>query len=157
MEKKINELLLVFHANATVEGLEVACGRDFDGLGEAIMVVKEILLLVLRSVTDLVEIISCDSIVPIYQTAVYDATCSYSMKALIWAFAAGLIASMFGFLMVLLRASFSETCFTYKYVNTSTSNDKDHALISGIDGTLETAPAALALRDVTPTYDKSDE
>lgn len=70
-----------------------------------------------RAVGDALQLIQCDNIVPIYQQAVYDGSCVYSMKAVMWVFCASIVCSFFGFLMITFRSSYSETVYTYTYDN----------------------------------------
>jgi hypothetical protein len=76
---------------------------------------NEMIKVLLKSAIDMISLLNCDNIVPIYQTTFYDATCQHSIKAVIWMFSSSLIMAFFGFVMIMFRSSMSETIYTYRY------------------------------------------
>lgn len=71
-----------------------------------------------HAIVEAIQLIKCDSIVPIYQQTIYNGTCDYNMKAMLWVFAASIICTFFGFLMITFRSSYSATVYN-KYPNDS--------------------------------------
>ncbi len=54
------------------------------------------------------QLLACDNIVPIYTTTMYTTACDYSVSALAWSFAAFLVISLFGMIMITLRTSWHD-------------------------------------------------
>jgi hypothetical protein len=70
----------------------------------------------LASFLELLGLLRCDIIVPIYQEVVYTGACHYSVKAVIWMFSAALITSLAGLTMITLRSALYPTFYVDIYV-----------------------------------------
>lgn len=108
------------------------CNREFFALDGQIDNMQMILTILTDSLTRLLDLVSCQRIVPIYTDTstcsgyecmftllqyqrvspllsyflVYDASCEYSTKALFWIFCCAVILGTFGLIMITLRASY---------------------------------------------------
>lgn len=111
----VNTLSGQFNDTNIETQLSLYCNRTFDGLGESLNQLVTIVTTLVRAVVDVIQLIKCDSIVPIYQQAAYDGTCDYNMQAMMWVFSASIICSFFGFLMIMFRSAYSETVYTYTH------------------------------------------
>jgi hypothetical protein len=119
----LENLVGQFNNTNIQEQLGLFCNRTFDGLDESLLPTTRILTNLIRAVLDFIELIQCERIVPIYQSAVYSGTCVYNMKATMWVLGASLMCSFCGFLMITFRAAYTVTIYTYT-ANTET-NEKD--------------------------------
>mmetsp|Transcript_13849 Transcript_13849/g.20433 ORF Transcript_13849/g.20433 Transcript_13849/m.20433 type:complete len:566 (+) Transcript_13849:70-1767(+) len=57
------------------------------------------------SVKDVFDILSCESLVPLYTNLVYDGTCDVSIRGFTWLVISFLVMSVTGFIMIMLRSS----------------------------------------------------
>jgi len=71
----------------------------------------EVLLVILDALQRTLDLLACDTIVPIYTNVFYEGTCSYSISAIMWIFSGFLITSFFGLLMITLRSAFKKTVY----------------------------------------------
>lgn len=91
--------------------LTLYCQRDFDVLRELLDSMLEVIEVVLDAVRRTTDLISCETIVPIYTNMFYDGTCKYSMSAVMWVFSGLLIMSVFGLGMITMRAAIKPTMY----------------------------------------------
>lgn len=49
---------------------------------------------------------SCETVVPIYTSVIYDGTCHHSINSIMWMFDGFLIAGVFGLFMLTLRTAY---------------------------------------------------
>ncbi len=61
------------------------------------------------------QLLSCDNIVPIYTSTMYNTACDYSVSALAWSFSAFLVISFFGMIMITLRSSWHDVMYINDY------------------------------------------
>ena len=105
------------------------CGRSFDSV---VRIVKDmnINLRVLREQADQsLELVQCKNINSLYVNTIHEATCKYSVDALAWIFAASLIISICGLIMIMLRSAY----YPAQYLELS-----DHWIKSSASTTSET-------------------
>jgi hypothetical protein len=124
---KAQELQESFNETALGEELQNECGRDFTDLYQSIIAVENAVKQLFRTMLKLLELIRCDSIVPIYQQVVYTGTCHYSVKAVIWMFSAALVTSLVGLLIITFRSALYPTVYTDVYYGSSSlvENEKE--------------------------------
>jgi hypothetical protein len=89
--------------------LSLYCNRDYDNLDELIVEMIGLLEIIVDSIRRMLNLASCDRIVPIYHSAFYDSSCAYSVSAVFWVFSSSLIIGAFGVLMLLFRAACKPT------------------------------------------------
>ena len=97
------------NSSQLVADLSTVCGGSYDGVNQTIGQVQSFVVELWNYITDLVNLLECDNIVPVYQDTFYDASCSESLRAMIWLFSASFIVATFGFLMITFRAAYSVT------------------------------------------------
>lgn len=102
--------------------LSLLCNRNFDGLDGTLKDMANILVNFGRLLLDIIELVQCQTIVPIYQQGVYSCTCDFNMKATMWVFGASLACSFCAFLMITFRSAYSVTEDIYEY---DTEYDRD--------------------------------
>jgi hypothetical protein len=116
------------------EGLSTFCGRSFDQLSELLNETVAIVEELSVDATRVIQLLGCDSIVPIYQSMVYDAGCEESLKAFMWTFSASFIMSFFGFSMITFRSAYSETLYIDVYdENAGRMADNEQYIVNPID------------------------
>lgn len=98
----------------------VECNRGYESIQESLQATKDIVTTLLQATVELIRLLQCKNIVPIYQEAFYTASCDYSVHALYWIYSASFIMSFFGWLMILFRASTMPTVYTDIVVTSST-------------------------------------
>ena len=113
---EVQELNATFNRSEFALEIENECGRNYTELIESIQAVKGTAQFLFRSFFRLLNLIKCDSIVPIYQQVVYTGSCHYSVKAVVWMFSAALITSLSGLLMITFRSALYPTLYMDVYV-----------------------------------------
>lgn len=107
---------------ATVQiTVTTSCSTGFDNVMDSISHIQNTTNALLESVLRLIDLMGCDNVVPIYQSLFYDATCEYSVTAVMWVFSASLVMTTFGLLIITFRSAYSPTEYTYQYDNASTN------------------------------------
>lgn len=96
---------------ATADELSTLCKRSFENLDGEIKEMQSIVAQLRNSITNIMHLLGCNSIVPIYQSMFYNAACDKSLKAFIWTFSASLVVAFFGFLMISFRAAYCDTVY----------------------------------------------
>ncbi|GAX19262.1 hypothetical protein FisN_4Lu516 [Fistulifera solaris] len=89
--------------------LELLCNRDFESVRLMIIDIVDIMQVVVNALSRTIALTKCDTIVPIYASTAYDATCDYSMTALMWLFMGMLVVAFAGFWMLTLRSAYKPT------------------------------------------------
>lgn len=138
--------------------LTALCGRDFAPLVDSLQQLKDTLITLATTAVEAVKLLSCDNIVPIYQTTFYDGTCKYSIRAVMWVFSASLIMSFFGFLMITFRSALYETNYTYTYDtghgrNSAFHDENDDDMV-GDDGQTRAGATTYAPDSVMQSFEK---
>jgi hypothetical protein len=109
--------------------LELLCNRDFESVRLMIIDIVDIMQVVVSALSRTIALTKCDTIVPIYASTAYDATCNYSMKALTWLFMGMLVVSFAGLWMLMLRSAYKPTQYTdsheFEASKDSPMNDDD--------------------------------
>lgn len=113
--EQVQELNATFNRSEFTLEIENQCGRNYTELVESIQAVERTVQFLLVSFFRLLNLIKCDSIVPIYQQVVYTGSCHYSVKAVIWMFSAALITSLSGLLMITFRSALYPTLYMDVY------------------------------------------
>mmetsp|Transcript_49514 Transcript_49514/g.149218 ORF Transcript_49514/g.149218 Transcript_49514/m.149218 type:complete len:613 (-) Transcript_49514:406-2244(-) len=88
-----------------VSELNELCGSDFSDVASNLNVVETNLDKLLRSAARGLELISCESIRPLYETTFHDGLCMYSVSGFTWVFSSLLVISFCGMLMITFRSA----------------------------------------------------
>lgn len=86
-----------------------------------ILDIISIMQVVTDAVSRTITLTSCDTIVPIYASTIYDGTCDYSISALMWLFSGMLTVAFVGMWMLTLRSAYKPT----RYIGLEEENDYD--------------------------------
>jgi hypothetical protein len=105
------------------------CNRSFAPLQKDIAEMKNLLRKGYDAIIQTLNQIECWEIVPLYQSTVYDASCTYNIYAVKWMFASSLIMATAGLLMLTFRSSLLDTQYSYNHDTSSgTSSNQQDAL-----------------------------
>jgi hypothetical protein len=108
-----NETVVEFEMafqNVTVPSLTVICGgRDFQSLQILLKVVIEKLISLVAAAPGVLSILTCETLVPLYTSTLYNGTCEYSVQGVTWTFAAFLVIAIFGMVMITFRTAYYPT------------------------------------------------
>uniref|UniRef100_A0A7S3L177 Uncharacterized protein n=1 Tax=Amphora coffeiformis TaxID=265554 RepID=A0A7S3L177_9STRA len=102
----LNEVVKILRDEDQLAELSLYCNREFTALDAQIDNMNVILTVLIDSLTRLLDLVSCQRIIPIYTDTIYDAACDYSTKAMFWIFCCAIVLGTFGLIMITLRASF---------------------------------------------------
>lgn len=89
-----------------LDRLELLCGENIREIAALTGQMSTNLGILKNSSEETIQLLSCDNLVPVYTSTVYDGTCNYSIKGVTWTFAAFLVVGFMGTLMIMLRSSF---------------------------------------------------
>jgi len=92
----------------SIDGLTFLCGKNFTAYEVLLNTMETNLGILRKDAASVLDLLSCDRIVPIYTRTVYDGTCTYSISGLTWTFASFFIIAFMGMLMLTFRAAFYE-------------------------------------------------
>jgi len=106
-DKTVSQLNGAFDS-VGVSRLNLICGKDFGPLVSLIQTMDGNLNVLETSANSAIQLLSCERILPIYTTAVYGATCDYSITGVTWTFASLLVLATMGMIMVTLRSAYFE-------------------------------------------------
>ena len=95
----------------SLEQLSLGCNRDFRPLHRSLGQMNGVLDALLQEANRALNLLSCETIVPIYTDVVYDGTCKYSVSGFAWIFSCLLIMSVMGMIMIMFRSSYQNTVF----------------------------------------------
>lgn len=112
-ERVIQQLTDQLTDESNVAELSLHCNRNLDGVDLLIQNVQDLFRLTLASVQRIMDLLSCERIVPLYTTSVYEGTCEYSSKAVFWIYCSALVMAVMGMLMITLRASYKLSKYDY--------------------------------------------
>lgn len=93
----------------SVARLNLICGKDFSTYQSLLGTMQDNLGILSDDATAVLDILSCERIVPIYTNTVYGGTCTYSVTGVAWMFSSFLVIAFVGMLMLTFRAAFYET------------------------------------------------
>jgi hypothetical protein len=83
---------------------EEHCERDYSLFATILQSIILDVRSLQHSALQLLELVRCDGIVPIYQSGIYDAGCYYAIHAFVWIFSTSFIMSICGLLMITFRS-----------------------------------------------------
>jgi hypothetical protein len=81
------------------------CGDDFDLMSNLAVDLSDELKTLLRISVQILSLLECKNVVPLYTLPVYDGICRYAISGVTWAFAAFTVVGVMGHLMITLRSS----------------------------------------------------
>ena len=105
----LDTLTTKMNADGLVLEISLYCGRDFDKFGVLLAEIHSLLQVVLESLYRTLNLLSCERVVTIYHSSIYDAACRYSVEGVMWVFASSLIMATFGLIMILFRSGYKPT------------------------------------------------
>lgn len=88
---------------------------------------KDILTSLMNSANRTLGLLSCERIVPIYVTSVYEGACRYSPKGMAWIFSCSLLLGIFGMILITLRAAFKMIEFEESENQIKAGSERDEA------------------------------
>ena len=95
--------------NATVATLEQLCGSDIGPLVNLTETFVSEAIVLTGLTAQILSIVRCDRILPIYTNTFFDGTCAYSITGVTWTFASFLVLGVMGMLMIMFRSSWLPT------------------------------------------------
>jgi hypothetical protein len=95
-------------SSVSVEQLNLFCGTDFSAIQLLLITMLTNLSLLKQDADTTLDLLSCDRIVPIYTSTVYNGSCKYSITGLTWSFSSFLVIAFVGMLMLMFRSAFYE-------------------------------------------------
>lgn len=121
-QSTLKTLLDEIQSDGSLLELSLYCNREFDSVEALLTEMQTILDVLLEAITRIIDLLSCERIVPIYHRAVYDGACQYSVSAVFWVFCGTLIMGFFGLIMIMFRSSYKPT--SYKESTSSKMGDE---------------------------------
>ena len=92
--------------NSSVEQLSQECGADYGPTLQLLNQLRTYASILLDSSDRSMQLMSCENIVPLYTSVVYDGVCNTSIRGGTWIFAGFFVIAFFGMIMIMLRASY---------------------------------------------------
>lgn len=137
----ISQLQGSFIDEAIIEELSLYCSRDFTPVSEVILSMDELLRNLQTSLQRALNLLSCELIVPIYTSTVYDGVCTYSITAVYWVFSSSIVLAFSGMMMIMFRAAYKRTVHPMEDVH------KQQQVLQ----TKETGESSMVINEVNPT------
>lgn len=88
------------------ESISQACGVDYSPVLQLINQLATHTTILTDATERSLELLSCDSIVPLYTSTVYNTMCQNNMTAATWIFSCALVMSFFGMLLITFRGAY---------------------------------------------------
>ena len=92
--------------NSSVDQLSQECGADYGPALQLLNQLRTYSSILLDSSDRSMQLMSCETVVPLYTTVVYDGVCNTSIRGGTWIFAGFFVIAFFGMIMIMLRASY---------------------------------------------------
>ena len=87
-------------------GVAAYCQRSFSVLEDDLNELDRLIDLLNRTAVGFLDVVTCDVVVPIYTSTIYDASCENSTRAIFWLYMTAFFLAFFGFVVLTLRASY---------------------------------------------------
>ncbi len=78
-----------------LDRLELLCGENIREIAALTGQMSTNLGILKNSSEETIQLLSCDNLVPVYTSTVYDGTCNYSVKGVTWTFAGTLNCNLY--------------------------------------------------------------
>jgi hypothetical protein len=128
LERYLGYLNEKFASTDAIEELGVVCGRDFAPVQATVEAVLDMAYKLVKAAVDIIELVDCESINPIYTHLFYQGTCDYSVKAMTWVLAASVVLSVTGLTMIMLRSSYKRTVYVVEQSSVEPSKAGERAI-----------------------------
>jgi hypothetical protein len=106
---QIDQVGSYLNDTALIGQLSLLCGRDYSSFTTLINHVDGLIASLLQELSATLEFVSCNAIVPLYTSTVYDGMCSFLPDAVFWVFSCSLIMAIFGMIMITTRSALKRT------------------------------------------------
>jgi hypothetical protein len=93
-------------ATATTEQLSQECGAEYGPVLQLLNQLRTHMTILLDSSHRSMKLMSCENIVPLYTTTVYEGACNTSVTAAAWMFASFFVIAFFSMMMVMFRGAY---------------------------------------------------
>lgn len=88
--------------------LESFCGDTVYAFQAAVTDMENDVISLANDVLQLVELLRCSNVAPLYVTTFYGGTCTYSITGVTWCFSAFLVVGTMGLIMIMLRSAWQD-------------------------------------------------
>jgi hypothetical protein len=105
-DNSLSQLKASIEGDGVLEELSLYCNREFAPLEAILDEMRNIVVILQTAGQRILELASCDRIVPLYTNTFYNGTCEYSLRAIYWIFSCALIIGISGMLMITFRAAY---------------------------------------------------
>jgi len=108
---EVLSLSMIQSTNATspvFPALESFCGDTVYAFQAAVTDMKNDVISLANDVLQLVELLRCSNVAPLYVTTFYGGTCTYSITGVTWCFSAFLVVGTMGLIMIMLRSAWQD-------------------------------------------------
>jgi uncharacterized membrane protein len=122
----------------SLEQLSLGCNRDFHPLHRALGQMIGVLDALKQSANSVLNLLSCQQVVPIYTEVSYDALCTYSISGFAWIFSCLLILSVTGHIVIMFRSAYQNTVL-----------DTKHAMLDDSSGVASRSRTAIQNKTAT--------
>jgi len=99
--------------DTTIGQLSQECGHEYGPIVELLLQLQDLITLLAQVSVRALNLMSCRNIVPLYTTAVYEATCTMSPVGLTWIFSCALVIAFFGMLAITFRGAYYPIDYYY--------------------------------------------
>jgi hypothetical protein len=115
----LEELDVSLREENTLDVLALSCERDFTVLLDLTTSMQEVVQDMIKQLSQVLDTLSCEAVVPLYTKAVHEGSCDLSVSALTWIFVSALVMGVTGMIMITLRASYRTTEYVHSNDGTS--------------------------------------
>lgn len=99
--------------DTTLGQLSQECGHEYGPIVELLLQLQDLITILAQTSIRALNLMSCRNIVPIYTTAIYEATCTMSPVSITWCMSCSLVIAFFGMLSIMFRGAYYPIDYYY--------------------------------------------
>jgi len=99
--------------DTTLGQLSQECGHEYGPIVELLLQLQDLINILAQTSIRALNLMSCRNIVPIYTTAIYEATCTMSPVSMTWCLSCSIVIAFFGMLSIMFRGAYYPIDYYY--------------------------------------------
>lgn len=99
--------------DTTLEQLSQECGHEYGPIVELLTQLQDQITILSRTSIRALNLMSCRNIVPLYTTAILDATCTQAPRAQTWVWSCSVVIAFFGMMCIMFRGAYYPIDYYY--------------------------------------------
>jgi hypothetical protein len=99
--------------DTTLGQLSQECGHEYGPIVELLLQLQDLITILAQTSIRALNLMSCRNIVPIYTTAIYEATCTMSPVSMTWCLSCCIVIAFFGMLSIMFRGAYYPIDYYY--------------------------------------------